>query len=152
MAIIVVAKNIFSGFKIKKGVIMNISPVSSVSNNKNQPTFKMAFKKPSPEVGEFFRDTLKSMPKKERDVFVKNVETIVQRAKSCPIPIEQVVETGKEGTAYGAKVGNITYSYSANKSQNKAQSILNTMDRAVWAAENEHNLNTNFNKLIKSFE
>lgn len=129
---------------------MNISPISSSSNYRNQTSFGMAFKKPSPEVKKIFNETLRAMNPKERENFVNSVGEIVERAKKCPVDIEHTV-VNSYTPHYGAQVKNGIYSYDPQKSTNKAASILESMNRAVKAAENEHNIDINQQKLDNLF-
>ena len=124
---------------------MNISPVS---NYNNRQSFGMAFKKPSKEVSELFYDTMRTMSPVERASFVKSVDEIVGRAKTCPVPIEHKIATGYS-PHYAAKVGDTTYTYNPQQSTNRANSILDTMNTAVSAAENQHDLNVNQLNLSK---
>lgn len=128
---------------------MNISPFST-SNYRNQTTFGMAFKKPSPEVNRIFNETLRLMNPKERETFVASVGQIVERAKKCPVDIEHTVVTGYT-QHYGAKVRGNIYTYDPQRSTNRAASIIETMDSAVKAAENEHNIDVNQERLNQIF-
>lgn len=127
---------------------MNIAPIS---NYNNQTSFGMAFKKnPPKEVTKLFEETISSMRPKERESFVDQVSQIIQRAKSCPVEIEHTLVTDYS-PHYGAKVGNNTYTYNPQSSTNRADSILSTMSRAVSAAENQHDINSNMSRLSKIF-
>ncbi|MCM1265775.1 MAG: hypothetical protein NC200_06205 [Candidatus Gastranaerophilales bacterium] len=121
---------------------MNISPVSNMSNFRNQTSFGMAFKKPSKEVSEFFYSVMSPMNPTERATFVKQVGENIGRAKSCPVPIEHTL-CPDYCTHYGAKVGDVIYTYNPQKSTNRVNSILESMDKAIAAAENQHDLNVN---------
>lgn len=123
---------------------MNIAPVS---NYNNRTSFGMAFKKPSQEVNELFKDTLRGMSPKERVNFVDTVGQLIARAKSCPIDIEHTIYNDYM-PHYGAKVGKNIYTYNVQKSTNKADSIIDTMERAIRVAENEHDINKNHSRLL----
>lgn len=125
---------------------MNISPVPSY---KNQTSFGMAFKKPSPEVLKMFNETLTYMRPDGRKEFVNEVAIRVQRAKSCPVNIEHVI--CNDGRSYGARVGNNVYTYNPQSSTNRAISILEVMDTAIGSAENQHDINVNAKKLNDLF-
>lgn len=127
---------------------MNISPIANTSNYRNQTSFGMAFKKPSPEVTKIFNEALRPMSPKERENFVNSVGSIVERAKKCPVDIEHTIVTGHV-PHYGAKVRGNIYTYDAQKSTKSAESILDSMYRAVSAAENEHNIDANQLRLNK---
>lgn len=121
---------------------MNISPVSSY---RNQTSFGMAFKKPSPEVSKLFNEVLTPLSPEGRKEFVDEVGKRVQRAKSCPVPIEHTISS--DGRSYGAKVVNNIYTYDTRTSTNRVKSILGAMDTAISAAENQHDINVNAKKL-----
>lgn len=125
-----------------------MTPISNTSNYRNQTSFGMAFKKPSPDVIKIFNETLRPMSPNERENFVNSVGAIVERAKKCPVDIEHTIVTGYV-PHYGAKVRGNIYSYDTQKSTNRAKSILDTMNRAVSAAENEHNIDANQLRLNK---
>ena len=129
---------------------MHIFPAINTPNYRNQTSFGMAFKKPSPEVNKIFNDTLRAMNQKEREVFVASVGQLVERAKSCPVDIEHTIVTSYT-PHYGAKVRGNIYSYDTKSSTNRANSIIDSMSRAVQAAENEHNIDINQERLNKIF-
>lgn len=125
---------------------MNIAPIS---NYNNRTSFGMAFKKnPPKEVTKLFADTMKTMQPKEREKFVASVDELVTRAKECPIEIEHSLVSGYT-PHYGAKIENNIYSYDPQKSTNQANSIIESMESAVKAAEDKHDFNNNMLKLRK---
>ncbi|MCM1264602.1 MAG: hypothetical protein NC200_00240 [Candidatus Gastranaerophilales bacterium] len=116
--------------------------------NRNQTSFGMAFKKPSPEVLQRMKEAVASLKPEERKDFVTEIGKIVESQKSNPVPIEQGITSGCLDE-YMAVVGNRVY-YSNHGP--KDLRILDSMKAAAKAADNQNNIHQNMNALKKIFD
>lgn len=118
----------------------------------SKPAFGMAFEKPNKEVLGYFREVVSRLTQQNRDTFVKDFSSIVNRAKSCPVNIEHSLCSINGSTVRYKPLVQGEPMLDLPPNTSAPQIILKRMQHAVERAEDIHNINQNMKKIENCFD
>lgn len=119
------------------------------SNNTNRTSFG-EFKTPPKCVVDYFADTIRELSPKNRKLFVNQINTIVEDAKSCPVAIEHQLSQGYQ-TYYTPVVRSKTITSDIKRHNCTANYIIDVMRRASDYAKDVADADANIATVKKIF-